>query len=164
MSDLTAARLRELLTYCPEIGEFRWNVNRKKVRAGDVAGCLHHRGYRIIRVDGRSYWAHRLAWLYVTGEKPPPQIDHKDGNPANNAWGNLRAATPSENRANARTNSNSASGLKGTTYFKRHNRWGAYVKKDGKKIWLGSYGTAEEAHAAYCRAAVEVHGDFARTA
>jgi hypothetical protein len=68
---LTAERLREVLDYNPETGVFTWKVRTSiRVVAGKVAGSVGKRGYLIIGVGGRNYYAHRLAWLHMTGEWP----------------------------------------------------------------------------------------------
>ena len=71
-----------------------------KVRAGDVAGTLAVDRYRKITIKRKKYRAHQLAWLYMTGEWCPLLIDHRDGDPSNNRWGNLRRATVSQSNAN----------------------------------------------------------------
>lgn len=102
MSILTAARLRELLDYDPVTGIFTWKTSFRGTAAGSVAGCVESRGYRRIRVVGRRYRASHLAWLYVHGEWPPDQLDHKD-NIRDHDWiDNLRPATNAQNGANAR--------------------------------------------------------------
>ncbi len=91
---VTQARLKELLEYDPDTGIFRWrNAPNRRIRAGAIAGNLDTYGNRQIRVDGKSYLAHRLAVLYVTGSWPTTDIGHRDLNNDNNAWGNLRQAT-----------------------------------------------------------------------
>ena len=62
--ELTAERLRELLLYDPETGVFTRRIGAGSARAGVLAGSAHIEYYRAIHVDGRSYLAHRLAWLY----------------------------------------------------------------------------------------------------
>jgi hypothetical protein len=77
--ELTAERLRELLTYDPETGLFVWRVNRRgNPRAGDVAGSYDGQGYLRKSIDDRDYRAHSLAWLHTKGEWPPIGIDHID--------------------------------------------------------------------------------------
>ena len=102
-SQLTVERLRELLSYDPATGKFLWRVGRQCMRAGAVAGATEVQGYRVIKIDGKIYKAHRLAWLYVTGEWPPEEIDHKNTDPQDNVWSNLRLATHSQNQANAKS-------------------------------------------------------------
>ncbi|MCI0598731.1 MAG: HNH endonuclease [Beijerinckiaceae bacterium] len=94
------------------------------------------------------------------GAWPIAQIDHINGDRADNRFLNLREATRTENAWNAKLRSDSHSGFKGVRRHKR--RWCAYIKVSGKQKHLGSFATPEEAHDAYCRAAREHHGQFAR--
>jgi hypothetical protein len=164
---LTAERLRELLDYEPETGVFRWAVDRGpgRPRVGDAAGSADATkdGRIIIKIAGRKHKAHRLAWLSVTGAWPVGEIDHRDGNPANNAWANLREATRAENARNSKRPAHNRSGFKGVRP-KPNGRWEAFITKDSRWITLGRFPTAEEAHAAYVAAAHEHHGEFARPA
>ena len=157
---LTAERLRELLRYDPETGSFVRLVTRGGSRSGATVGCLNALGYSVIMVDYRLYTAHRLAWLYMTGEWPPHEIDHADMDRANNRWSNLRSATKSENMSNIGIPASNTSGLKGVV--KSGNRWVAQIKKNKKLHYLGSHGSPEEASRAYLAAAAELHGEFAR--
>jgi hypothetical protein len=130
------------------------------------AGVVNDRGYVKVRIAGRAYSAHRLAYLYMTGEWPKGQIDHKDLNKANNAWANLRQCLPRENLGNRGLQANNTSGLKGVSIDRRRvdRPFRAFIAKDGKNRSLGSFRTADEAHAAYCRAAEQQFGEFARGA
>jgi hypothetical protein len=94
---------------------------------------------------------------------PPAEIDHINGLPADNRLANLRLATHAENGRNSRRRK-SSSGLKGTHWRPERNVWVGQIKKDGKRFFLGHFATAEEAHAAYVKAAAELHGQFARVA
>jgi hypothetical protein len=76
---LTAARLRERLHYDPKTGVFTRRWSRKGFKAGSVSGGKLSDGHIGVTVDGRQYYAHRLAWLWMTGEWPDPETDHKDG-------------------------------------------------------------------------------------
>jgi hypothetical protein len=161
MSELTQQRLKELLNYDPATGVFTWLVGGHGVKVGDVAGADNGSGYIRFSVDGkRGRKAHRLAWLYMTGEWPVGAVDHRDLDKANNAWANLREATNSQNQAN-KTGRNST-GFKGV--YKDHNRFKAMISVNGKQIHLGNRSTPEEAHALYVAAANDIHGEFARSA
>ena len=159
---ITQERLKELLDYDPETGWFRWKVSRRgSVRAGKIAGCIARHGYWFIGIDGRSYLASRLAWLWMTGEFPERLIDHIDGDGTHNAWRNLRAATPSQNIANSRCRN--AIGLKGVYHDSRGDsqRYYSKITVDWRSIHLGSFNTPEEAHNAYMEAARKYFGEFA---
>lgn len=163
---LTAARLRELITYDPEAGAFTWKVMRRgPAKAGGVAGYARtnrNKAYWIIRVDGPNYAAHRLAWLYVTGKMPQGQIDHIDGNSLNNRWSNLRCVTNLENSRNRRIDGRNTSGFKGAYWRERERKWASNIRVEGKLLWLGYFATKEDAHAAYMAAAEKHFGEFAR--
>jgi len=156
------ARLLELLRYDSETGEFRW---LKRVSRGthiyDVAGTVQVGGYRKIAIKGKNYLAHQLAWFYMTGKWCPTIIDHRDGDPSNNRWENLRRATQSQNCANRRRHKNNACGFKGVTRM-RSGRWKAIIYKKARKHDLGLFATPQEAHAAYVAAARKLFGEFAR--
>lgn len=160
-------RLRELLEYDPETGELRWKVRRSnQLQAGDEAGSINGDGYRIVKVDRYNALVHRVAWALQTGEWPPDnaQIDHKDMDRSNNRWDNLRMASQSHNQWNRTAYRNNTSGYKGVYYFKNRRKWLSKIQRHGKEHFLGYFDTPEEAHAAYCKAANDLHGDFARVA
>jgi hypothetical protein len=102
---LTAERLRELLHYDPDTGDFTWRTARKRIPAGAIAGTVE-RGFRRITIGGGRhgprYSAHRLAWLYMTGAWPNGYLDHINRDPDDNRFANLRLATNSQNQANTR--------------------------------------------------------------
>jgi len=157
---ITADRVREVLRYDANTGVFTWLVSVGCVKVGDIAGSGDGDGYVAIMIDGRHYKAHRLAWLYVTGELPSLQIDHANGTRDDNRWANLREATQSQNLANSSRRSDNTSGFKGVG--QRRGRWRAQIRKDGRRIHLGTFSTPEAAHAAYLKAANDHHGEFAR--
>lgn len=159
---LTHAHLLSVLSYSKEAGEFVWLVDSGRAFKGNVAGHIRKDGYVSIIIGKRQYKAHRLAWFYVTGAWPKGRLDHEDNCQSNNRWGNLRPATHSQNMANRKVNSNSATGFKGVS--KRGGRFRAYVNKDGKRYWLGQYPTAAAAAAVAQAKSKELHGEFARAA
>lgn len=155
---LTCERLKQLLHYDPLTGFFTWIDARSSTHLGERAGCLTNNGYVRIMVEGHEYRAHRLAWLYMTGNWPVRYIDHRDRDQINNIWDNLREATTGQNRANSKVVA--ASGFKGV--YRSDNRWRACIRHNKKIHLLGQFATREEASAAYAVAACELHGEFAR--
>lgn len=118
----------------------------------------------IVGVHKRSYCAHRI--IYEMHHGPIPEgmlIDHRDVNPFNNKRSNLRLATPSQNISNSGIRINNTSGYQGVCFNKKIQRYFAVITKDYKKIYLGSFLTAEEAHRAYDDATKKYHGEFARS-
>jgi hypothetical protein len=167
-STLTAALLRELLHYDPETGIFtRKVITTNRVKVGDVAGSPNQKGYINIMVCGRLHPAHRLAWFYVHGVWPKGQIDHINGIRDDNRIANLREATNSQNKQNMRTaRADNESGLLGVRWHKRDRRWHARIMVDGAPKHIGSFGTSEEAQAAYMAAKRRLHefGEIAKEA
>lgn len=162
LSDLTAEELRAVLRYEPDTGIFYWVVGGRWNRlAGKIAGTKRIDGYVRININHRSYWAHRLAWLYMTGHWPPAEIDHIDEDPSNNQWTNLRLATSGQNKGNKRAQANSGTGIRGVHFYKARNQWVPYVMgKNGKLKRLGYYDSLEEAVRVRRHAAKERFGDF----
>lgn len=160
--ELTQSRLKELLEFEPETGVFRWKVvaGRGSCRRnpGDVAGSVGLGGYVTIGFGGKSYYAHRLAFLWMTGAWPEHEIDHIDGDRGNNRWANLRDITRAENTHNLGHNSRpNSSGFVGVTWWGRDSMWRAQIKVDGVGRHLGYFPTPELAHAAYLKAKDELH-------
>ena len=162
MSDqiLTAQRLKEVLHYDADTGQFtRCPVKgrRSHERVGTISK-KKHLAYLRARLDNKNYFAHRLAWLYVHGEWPNGQIDHINGDKVDNRISNLRVATPAQNAQNLRkARSNSKSGLIGTIWYGKKNKWRACIRVEGKIKHLGYFEQAEQAHAVYIEAKRTLH-------
>lgn len=157
---LTLERLKELLSYNPEDGNFTFLTNvRGYLRKGKTAGSVDKNGYLTARIDGPNYFLHRLAWLYMTGQWPKDVIDHIDCNPINNRFANLRDISRGQNQQNRRrAEIGSKSGLLGAHYRARDNNWIAHIKAANCKMkYLGTFNTPEEAHAAYVAAKRLLH-------
>jgi hypothetical protein len=154
---LTQERLKELLHYHPALGIFTWLVRAgSRASVGKIAGSLDNKGYVRINLSGIRYRAHRLAWLYMTGEWPTDQIDHINGVRNDNYWDNLREATNSTNMQNQRrAMRHNKTGFLGVTPYRRHFK--AKIKLNGKTRVLGTFDRPELAYAAYLKAKRELH-------
>ena len=143
----TQERLKELLDYNQETGVFVWKGVPISRRAEDgQAGSLMGIGYRSIGIDKVSYYSHRLAWRYVTGEDPGElQIDHKDGDRLNNSFNNLRVVTNQSNQHNRQRD-------RGYCWDKQRQKWRAKIMVNGKYKYLGRFSAESEARAAYLAA------------
>lgn len=165
LQELTAARLREIIDYDPATGEFWWKIVRPgRGTKGNRCGRITRKGYLEICVDRGHYYAHRLAWLYMTGGWPPNEIDHANMVKDDNRWANLRAATPRENQGNKGLQRNNTSGAKGVVWHAKAGKWAAHIAQGRRCIHLGLFPTVGEAAAAYAQAAAAAFGEFARPA
>lgn len=155
---LELAVIHNLLSYNKETGEFRWlKTNSNASVAGSVAGrSTNSDGYKQITIAGRFYKAHRLAWFYVHGEWPN-QIDHINGIRSDNRLCNLRNVNSQQNTQNQRNpHRNNSSGFLGV--IKRPNgRYQAEIRVNGRKRFIGTFDTAEEASLAYISAKRDLH-------
>jgi hypothetical protein len=162
--------LRECFDYSPETGELRWrqrpgnhfvkdrDCSAWNTRfAGQVAGNSSD-GRQIVILDYAHYKAYRLIFKWMTGIDPI-QVDHRDRNPMNNRWDNLRNATEAQNHANVGARSHNRVGLKGVQ-VRPTGSFVARIKIENKNKYLGDFTTAEAAHAAYCVAASARWGEF----
>jgi len=163
MNKPSFSNVSNILRYNRKTGEFHWRVSVGRAVAGRPAGFIRKDGYVKIKINGKAHGAHQLAWLLCYGEWPKHRIDHKDNVQSHNWIDNLRYASHSQNMANRKRHINNTTGFKGV-HQKPNGRYRTSVCKNNKRIWLGTFETAKEAHDAYCAAAVELHGEFARTA
>lgn len=152
-------RIKQVLNYDPQTGVFVWTARTgNRVAVGAEAGTVTLHGRVQIRIDGVTHYAHRLAWAYMTGESPRGPIDHIDGNPMNNAFANLRDVDDFINAQNrTKPDKRSKSGLIGAAWNDLNKNWRARIYTKGRTVELGSFDTAEEAHAAYVSAKRKLH-------
>lgn len=153
---LTQAYLQTILSYDPDTGIFTWLKSIRYGYAGRKAGCIKRKGYVGIIIGGKSYLAHRLAWLYSFGEWPSNQIDHINGDKADNRISNLREANASENAQNQFSpKSHNPTKTLGVRF--NQNGYEASIKINSKNVYLGRFSTPEEAHKAYVAAKRKLH-------
>lgn len=163
MSSLpTPDRLRELLNYDPETGEFRWKIGRKKAAAGTIAGYVRPDGYLFICVDYTKFGAHRAAWAIMTGEWCNEVIDHANMNKLDNRWCNLRKASKIFNAHNTVECKNNTSGYKCVVWNKQRQKWMATTQIRGVRHYIGLFDDKEDAANAYIAFAKSQVGEFAR--
>jgi len=143
---LIADRVKEVLAYDAGDGTFTWRVTKGRAKQGAVAGATDAYGYRVIRVDGVLYKAHRLAWLYTHGQWPAGLLDHINRVPGDNRLCNLREATQSENMHNG--GRKSESGVPGVRWRGERNRWVAQIRIGYRNHVLGSFLSKSDAVAA----------------
>lgn len=161
---ITAERLRSVLRYEPNTGDFYWIAKTANATVlGSRAGTFMMRGCIGIKIDGRTYKAHRLAWLYVYGCWPTDQIDHKNRSPSDNRFDNLREADSNENNQNRSRPVGRMSPLKGASWNTGKRKWIAQIQHRNQYVYLGKYDCPIAAHLQYCIATAKFHGQFART-
>jgi len=158
--DLTYERVAEALRYEPDTGRFFWKESRGCAKKGDEAGCWSvPQGitYLVIAIDGKMYKAHRLAYLLMTGHWPKDQIDHRDGNGANNRWENIRAVTSTENVRNTKRRNNN-SGFRGISWDRGTGKWRVRITNKGQRYVRGYFTELEDAILERLEAEAEIWG------
>lgn len=164
MNELTQDQVRELFDY--RDGNLYWKVSKARcIKIGDLAGCVNNTGYRHVKINGKSYLAHRLIFLYHHGFLPK-FLDHIDGNKPNNSIDNLREVTHSQNNQNRREDKYhdgkpTSSRFKGVCLDKRREKWVAQIQHTTEHKYLGSFASEIEAAKCYNDAAIKLFGEFA---
>jgi hypothetical protein len=147
VKQINSERLREVLSYDAETGVFTWLAGS---RMGKPAGTKNADGYIQIKIDGRLFYGHRLAWLYVHGEWPLNEVDHRNCTKSDNRIDNLRDATRTVNSENVQAaHKDSRSGLLGVSWSKDKDLWYSRIRVKGSTRFLGYFNDPNAAHAAY---------------
>lgn len=162
--------LREMIHLDQDTGRMFWKPRQNTI-AGWNERCAgketftrtDRKGYKVGTLLNRHAKAHHVVWALTKGEWPSGIVDHIDGDKANNRPENLRLASASQNNFNCKAYRNNKSGLKGVSWHSARSKWIAQIAANGRNRLLGYFETKEDAHQAYCAAAAETHGDFART-
>lgn len=181
MKALDPALLPQILLYEPETGKLFWRVRTESLFAAteknikrscavwnvryankEALSRIGVHGYPSGTIFNKGVLAHRVIWALVTGEWPPGEIDHIDGNRANNRFDNLRAVTRRQNAKNIGKMSTNTSGVKGVCWHRVAKKWLAQINVDCTHIHLGLFTDITDAAKAYERASEEMHGNFRR--
>lgn len=172
-TSLTFEEINELIEYHPRTGRFFWKArtekwfidgyhsakgqaNRFNLRFAGKETFLNANttGYLQTRIAGRMVCAQRIAWLLMTGDYNPTDIDHIDGNKKNNRWDNFRLVNRSENCRNVGRRADNTSGVTGVSWHISQKKWSAQITDlSRKQKHLGYFNSKEEAIVA--RAAAE---------
>lgn len=149
---LTQAHLVKFLHYDPDTGIFTRRTSSRGAKAG-VTGYAGTFGrdkiYVRVTFAGKIYYAHRLAWLYMTGQFPPLEVDHADGDGTNNRWDNIKTCVDHQtNCMNRSLSSRNKSGVIGVDWNSSRKRWRARITVNGKEITLGRFVDKEDAEKA----------------
>jgi hypothetical protein len=150
---ITQSRLKELLHYNLDTGEFTWIVPTSyRVRCGDVAGNVHHSGYRTISINKTVYKAQDLAFVYMVGRPPKNRAFHINGIYDDNSWTNLIECDLSEPGYSRIKYKAKTSAYRGVSWNNRANKWRATITVNSRHIHLGYFKVEIDAHKRYCEA------------
>lgn len=163
-SELSQRDVKELLEYDKEAGLLFWkkrtpkwftdgknsaestcNTWNTKFSGTLALNAVLASGYKKGCILCKQYYAHRIIWLWMTGEWPTKNIDHKDGNPSNNSWNNLRDVEQKINCKNLKMGKNNLSGKTGVHWSQSRNKWVVQIMVDYKNIFCGHYDSFEDA-------------------
>jgi hypothetical protein len=131
------------------------------------AGTINNRGYRVIKIKGKHYQAHRLIYQMfneqwdITDTSQDNSVDHADRDKLNNNIDNLRVATSSQQQHNTGKYNNNTSGTTGVDWYKRHKKWRVRVMLNNKYHYGGYFVNKADAIAKATQMREELHGEFA---
>lgn len=128
----------------------------RKINGSDIG-----RGYKQVKILRQRYLVHRLIFACVYGIQPE-NVDHIDGNPLNNDPSNLRGADKSQNMTNRALQVNCKSGFTGVDFMMAGSVYRAQIHKNGKKIYLGTFKSIDDAIAARRAAEERLHAEWSR--
>jgi hypothetical protein len=148
--------MEDSIIYCPDTGSLLWaRHHRRTDLVGKEAGNAVGNGYRQVKLNGKVWLAHRLAYFIQTGTLPA-MIDHINGDRSDNRFANLRPIDAVGNGQNRYgLNANNKSGVRGVCFS--NGRWLATIQVDGKSHRLGKFYLKESAIAARRKAEQELH-------
>jgi len=111
----------------------------------------------IVRIDGRNYKAHRLAWFYAHDVWPAGDIDHINRDKADNRLCNLRVVTKAQNGQNQTLRRNNKSGCSGVSWASNIARWRVQIRASGTRYQIGTFLDLDAAVEARKKAEAALH-------
>lgn len=154
IATLTMSSGREVLIDSADLNlvtQYKWRVSAGYAKAHDRTNQAG--------VDAKGVFLHRLVMGCTVGDGR--YVDHINGNRLDNRKSNLRICSQAENMRNTKIRSDNRSGFKGVRSHKGGSKWTASISVNKKRTYLGIFDTPEAAYDAYCKAAQELHGEFA---
>lgn len=172
------AELRKLLRYEPETGKLYWLPRPAGMFATQRAASTWNSRYANTEaftaslpnsrdsetaylqgnVLSKHHLAHRVIWAIVYGEWPKDQIDHINGDRADNRLKNLRQVSVVENGRNQKLRKSNNSGVMGVHWYGARNSWQVYIDINRKRVHVGYFTDFDAAVSA--RRAAEVKYGF----
>lgn len=120
-------------------GNLYWKKSvGKRGKIGNLAGSLHHSGYKYVKLNGKSTANHRIIFMMHHGYFPE-EVDHIDRNRANNNINNLRASTNEKNALNKSVGIHNKAGIRGVYFDKRNKKWSVQISVNKKQKYFGQY-------------------------
>lgn len=162
-SEQNLRKIPDFLTYEPDTGAFiRVKSTNNRSKVGEVAGTVNKQGYVRIALFGMCFQAHRLAFFFMTGKLPPAdlEVDHINGDRADNRWVNLRLVSHAVNMQNSRIPKHNTSGHPGVLYVKANRKWAARISVNGRMVQLGEFIEKQDAIECYLEAKRSRHEGF----
>lgn len=159
--DATQENLKRLVHYNPDTGVMR-RIGRVSWTGDNVYPCdfvpksKTAFGYLQIQIFGRPHVVHRLAFLYMTGKFPEQDVDHINGDRADNRWMNLREVSRLENHRNKGILKSNGTGVVGVSKRSDTGSYAAYITVKNERKYLGSFKSFDEAVTARRQAEEEI--------
>lgn len=146
---LSQEYVQRLFNYDPDTGRLTWRISGHSVSIGQEAGKADGKNGRRVRINYYRYKVAIIIWVWMTGHwpigKPDEVVDHRDTNPYNNRWKNLRLISQLKNSRNRYTNLNNTTGFTGVDMDKRTGKYRAHITVNMQKIYLGTFLSARDA-------------------
>jgi len=140
-----------------KVMKYKWYINKCKIERYSL-----YYFYANTYINGKRKDIRLHRYLMDCVPNDGKIVDHKDGNTLDCRKSNLRICSLTENNRNRRISRNNTSGFKGVSYFKRDDNYMAQITVDKKKLYLGSFPTAELAGDAYKEASIKYHKEYGR--